>query len=632
VFFGTVDFPEPLVDAHAAGNLVIFVGAGASMAPPSSLPNFGTLAAQIASESSVTLTDEELLQPDFALGRISSLGVDVHQRVVDLVGNPVSRPNRLHTAIVDLTLTAETLRVVTTNYDRHLSAVLATRGVTVEEFSAPALPMGDNFSGLVYLHGSLHQDPARLVVTDEDFGHAYLVDAWAARFLERMYRSYTVLFIGYSHADMVMTYMARALGPQSERYALTDETHEDARWNQLGITPIRYQVDAGSHQALDVAVERWAEVVGTGLLGHQERIAQLVGGPPPNVPEDVSYMEACLLDLPRTRIFADLAKGFDWLEWVVDRPPFDRLFTESSPDEVSSLLAWWFALRFVAVEEHSTKALSLVMRSGSHLGPALWSAIAHRIQASDPPRPVWMKPWIALLLESALPNGLEMMEFILHGCRFPDDGAVALLLFEYLSAPQVVIQPSFISGAGPRFAVEPRGSQYWLAECWSSVFRPFLSNVANEVMQMMDGHLRRARYFLTSGGDSFDSVSYSRHAIEPHPQDQTVPDAMDVLIDAARDCLEVLLDAGDALGPAMIESWSSSEVPILERLALHGWCYRTDVDADEKIRRLTSEGWAFKVYLHHEAFRLIALALGQASIAVGDAFIASVENGSPNYG
>ena len=51
-----------------------------------------------------------------------------------------------------------------------------------------------------------------LIVTDKDFGRAYLRDAWAARFLERMFASFTVLFIGYSHDDVVMRYLARASG------------------------------------------------------------------------------------------------------------------------------------------------------------------------------------------------------------------------------------------------------------------------------------------------------------------------------------------------------------------------------------------------------------------------------------
>ena len=97
------------------------------MESPSNLPAFVTLAKRIAAESSVTLSPEEIKEPDFALGRINLLGVDVHRRVADLVSDPLSQPNRLHMAIVDLALAATPVRIVTTNYDRHLSDVLGVR-------------------------------------------------------------------------------------------------------------------------------------------------------------------------------------------------------------------------------------------------------------------------------------------------------------------------------------------------------------------------------------------------------------------------------------------------------------------------------------------------------------------------
>ncbi len=66
---------------------------------------------------------------------------------------------------------------------------------------------------MVYLHGRLDQEHHRLIVTDEDFGKAYLTDAWAARFLDRMFGEYPVLFfVGYSHNDTIMKYLARGLG------------------------------------------------------------------------------------------------------------------------------------------------------------------------------------------------------------------------------------------------------------------------------------------------------------------------------------------------------------------------------------------------------------------------------------
>src|SRR5947207_1465711 len=78
-------------------------------------------------------------------------------------------------------------------------------------FFAPALPVGNEFTGIVYLHGSVDRPANRLVLTDSDFGRAYITDGWATRFLERLFSRFVVLFVGYSHQDMLLTYLARGV-------------------------------------------------------------------------------------------------------------------------------------------------------------------------------------------------------------------------------------------------------------------------------------------------------------------------------------------------------------------------------------------------------------------------------------
>ena len=144
---------------------------------------------------------------DRVLGQLDDRDdVDVHARVAHYVNRPGSEPNELHQAIVSVARASPAVRIVTTNYDRHLSTALDASSTDYSEYLAPALPLGDDFDGLLYLHGSLNQEPRRLVVTDADFGRAYLSSAWAARFLERLFADKSVLFIGYSHSDVIMTY------------------------------------------------------------------------------------------------------------------------------------------------------------------------------------------------------------------------------------------------------------------------------------------------------------------------------------------------------------------------------------------------------------------------------------------
>jgi NAD-dependent SIR2 family protein deacetylase len=127
VWIGGVDIPWALIEAQREDRLVIFVGAGASRSSPSNLPDFRQLAAGIAADSGVTATREQLENPDVLLGDLKDQhAVDV-QRVADLLGAGSSRPNRLHEAIAALAVASPQVRIVTTNYDLHLSDVSRSR-------------------------------------------------------------------------------------------------------------------------------------------------------------------------------------------------------------------------------------------------------------------------------------------------------------------------------------------------------------------------------------------------------------------------------------------------------------------------------------------------------------------------
>ena len=177
MWFQQVEIPDDLVSAARDGRLAIFVGAGASRDAPSLLPDFEGLVTDIGTQAGSPPTKEQLERPDVFLGDLVDLKVDVHSLVARAINAPGSTPNRLHHAIMSLAAAHPPLRVVTTNYDHHLEAASRADGLDPEVFRAPALPIGDDFTGVIHLHGALGQDPRQLVVTDADFGHAYLREA-----------------------------------------------------------------------------------------------------------------------------------------------------------------------------------------------------------------------------------------------------------------------------------------------------------------------------------------------------------------------------------------------------------------------------------------------------------------------
>jgi SIR2-like domain len=204
-----VDLPQAVIDAQKRGELVLFAGAGVSIDAPSNYPNFLDLATGLGGPA-YPIRDHELV--DRYLGRLAEHGIAVHDRVKNRLSDPRSRPNHLHEAIVRLFGSTSAIRIVTTNFDDHFrGAALGVFGDAQEIYRAPALPLGDDFKGIVHLHGSVLDDAKKLVLTDADFGRAYLTQGWARRFVQQLFSKFVVLFVGYSHQDVPLLYLARGI-------------------------------------------------------------------------------------------------------------------------------------------------------------------------------------------------------------------------------------------------------------------------------------------------------------------------------------------------------------------------------------------------------------------------------------
>jgi hypothetical protein len=257
-----IDFPEALLVSQKDSCLAVFAGAGVSMPPPSNYPDFKALANQVAGGVLALGPGEPI---DLFLGRLKDRGTNVHRMVGQILTDPESKPNSLHFDLLRLFPSSDAVRLVTTNFDSHFSSaapLVFTNGKSCEIHYAPAFPLGDSFSGIVYLHGGVERPFERLVLTDSDFGRAYLTEGWARVYLQKLFEKYTVLFVGYSHNDPVMNYLARGLPPAAgtrKRFALTAPGQEED-WKYRGIIPITYRLTKDPQQPLDLP----------GLPGRQE--------------------------------------------------------------------------------------------------------------------------------------------------------------------------------------------------------------------------------------------------------------------------------------------------------------------------------------------------------------------------
>ena len=172
--------------------------------------------------------------------------------------------------------------------------------------------------------------------------------------------------------------------------------------------------------------------------------------------------------------------------------------------------------------------------------------------------------------------------------------------------------------ANVRFDIRLRGQGYWLNEAWRERVCPRLAEAATDVLAIVDRHLRRAHQLLTAAATAkprWEPLSFDRSAIEPHLQDD-MRRPFDVLIDAARDCIEALLDRDGQVGVAYLRMWADCDVPLLRRLAVHGWAHRSDVDASAKLEWLRDRGWLYDLQLRHEVFRLMQMTMADAAVEV----------------
>lgn len=629
-----VDLPDDLVKAHAEGRLTLFVGAGASKAPPSNLPDFRKLAKRIAKET-YNEAPSKGSQLDAYLGELASKHeVDVHERVREHIASQDSRPNDLHRAIVDLALASQTPRIITTNYDLHLSTCLAGEadeaskggeGLGIREYLSLEFPMRDDFSGIVYLHGSVSEPVSNLVVTAADFGRVYLTARWtAAQFLSAIFHNSTVLFIGYSHEDTLMKYLSLGLTAERDRpaYALCKRKELPGHWEELGITPIGYD----RHADLPLILKEWAGQSRTVMSDHKERVGAILQNPPPPTADDESYLEWILRSEGHRRLFTGEAKGAEWLLWAAHFPEFTCIFNphvENPPSE----FVYWFSRNYAADPETADSALDLFRNQGSQFSPALWDDIEWKVgdalQESDEATRQAAKRWIPLLLKHVPPNRQHAEPFLIYlywGRIDPvRDPAETLLLLDYLFTPVASLSSSplldgELRAAEPELRIHPEESlTNWVAQ----KLVPALSDAqaAQAVAGLADQKLRLAHAIATSDGDvvgSWQMMSFGRSAIEPHEQDRH-PEGIDPLIDLAREALEAMLRHHHELSESWLHSWATSEIPLLRRLGIHGWAERQDVTPDDKIDWLISSDSIFDQWVRHEAMRLLALALPGAS-------------------
>ena len=351
-----IDFPAPLLSALRDGELVIFAGAGVSMGEPACLPSFKTLAEKIAQGTGEVLQDGE---EDRFLGRLHDKGVKVHERAVRELSRNNPKPTALHKNLLRLHQKSEQVRVVTTNFDLLFEKAAQDVFGTVPKVSqAPELPQARNFYGIAHIHGDLNH-PQSLVLTDKDFGAAYMNKGWAKDFLVELFGHFTVLFVGYSHNDIILNYLARGLlvdSTKPRRFALTDDS-DLQRWKSLGIDPVIYpKPDAKDHSRLYEGVRRLADRANFSISDWQREITEIAEKSPLSLGEEAADLIADSLSYAeRTRFFTQAATSPEWIDWLNKHEHLVPLFGPDDLSKPNQVLSRLQKVRFHKVYAFSQK-------------------------------------------------------------------------------------------------------------------------------------------------------------------------------------------------------------------------------------------------------------------------------------
>ena len=595
------------MNALRDGKLVVFAGAGVSMGEPANLPDFGMLAESIGQGTGVERLKGE--PEDHFLGRLMDRGVKVHDLAVSQLTRDDQTFTKLHRDLLRLFPDGKPPRIVTTNFDLLFEeAAKQLYNPEPDVFKAPALPLGSEFDGIVHVHGALNRS-RDMVITDKEFGRAYLTDGRARIFLVELFRSFSVLFVGYSHNDTVMNYLARALPIEEteHRFALTDESDSD-RWRFLGIEPITYPNPDGTHKALYSGVAGLAENVQRRVLEWQQLINAIANENPSFLAdEEIDLIEDALSDSTRTRFFAIAASDPEWIDLLDGRGHLTRLFGTDELSGQDRELARWLANGFAL--RNPSSLFRLIVQKGMRLHPELWHQLGTTV-GLDKDQPVSgavLSQWVSLLVATVpqtLPPSTASTVFYWLSEKCIENGLPNGLIdiFGALSATQLGLSRW-------NETLEPflLGDHYEMNEVWEKGLKPNLDTLAEPLLVRVAETLRKQHAAIRTwgGGDSqLDPTSWHRSAIEPHEQDEYA-EPVDVVIDAARDCLEHLASSHPAKSAYWCDLLIASDSPLLRRLAVHILAQRSDLSADGKINWLLAEINLHDVATQHETFRVV---------------------------
>lgn len=604
-----IDWPSEIIEAIENDNLVVFAGAGVSKSNPAHLPLFNELAKQMVGKE---IPANE--NADVFLGKAQASGIDIQAACREIIGQADTH-NSIHSALISL-FAQQSAKIATTNFDLLFESAAAEKAMDLQVFHAPALPIGSDFTGIVHLHGSIYKCSNRMVLSDADFGRAYLTEGWARRFVVQLFEKYTVLFVGYSHNDSIMQYLARGLAEfaNTKRFALSLPKELES-WKHRGIEPIKYE----SHEILPTAIEKFAKQLSGGKLCIKRRFREILSKEnPPLDMDDVSFLEEYLKNGKGVDYFVDYAKPEKYIDWLYDRGLFDAFWQKNNKlnDSELKLANWLFN-----VPKDNKTFFELCAKKFNYGGIVLndkvletlsrWLAYDYSKEMSDTD----FSKWISLLISS---NGNNVIvrqyiwDIFFENVGKRNDDAI-FLLFDFLTTRFLTLQKHWHDEnkmmASFTFDIQD-GELHYRGETLFEFARRNALKTLNLLI-----HKIEAMYLHEAAWGNYIIFRIDRNAIEPHKQNHTFGKTEHLLLDMAREALDRLLVTNHALADSMVCILTASSVKILNRLGIYGVWKSTYTCPDKKFSWLIEHGYIDNFDINHEAFETLKSIYSLISVA-----------------
>lgn len=617
-----ITLPAALEQALESDTLVLFCGAGVSAAPPSCLPGFSGLVELIATE----LGESRLLPPepdtpvqfDAVMGEMNELQHDVHARVSAHIRS-TKQPNSYHRDLIRISRSYEaTPRIVTTNFDLLFENGAQELDVSLPVHTAPALPLGNDFNGLVHLHGRIDpRNGQRMVVTDTDFGQAYITEGWATEFLTRMFERYVVLFVGYSADDTVMRYLARALPADGKtRFAFMEAEQANTmavRWTRLGATPIAYPSPEGArHSSLRNFLENWRKRLTATPAERYDRIQELLSDGPHATAVPEHELRWLLEEAEHARHFWNDADAALWIPRLDPLGVLDALFDAFSlGSDQSNGWARWVVGSFAS--DHGAALLAAATRHRGQMGADLWFNVWLHLYEGYQPIEQHRK-WLLLLAVDQPSRDNDRLSALL-GKVTDKDAPAAEVLLHHMLTPRLEFRPKW-GWLGAQDALDSdlflRWRQSSVRDAWAKLL-PNLGDpdhLLSVALDLIRGS--EATEALFSGPDRRHALSARRHqvdGVEEYGRD----DPYVLVVDIARDLLrEFVRNDGTQRARQLLNS--SSE--LTRRLAIDALAEAHSRESDAMLKLLIQRDLVFDLRCKPEVFRLLKRMYRHASLDV----------------